>query len=63
MTGKSSRPPEATPRLAGLNVIRPRAGALRALHVDPRRGTGVNWHLPGNPRNPPAAQAGVVQNI
>jgi DDE superfamily endonuclease len=25
------------------------AAALRALHVDPRRGTGVNWHLPGNP--------------
>ncbi len=47
----------------GLNVVRPRAGALRALHVDPRRGTGVNWHLPGNPGIRPAAQAGVVQNI
>jgi hypothetical protein len=49
MTAKSSRPPEATPGLAGLNVVRPRADALRALHVDPRRGTSVNWHLPGNP--------------
>ena len=23
--------------------------ALRALHVDPRRGTGVHWHLSGKP--------------
>ena len=42
-------PAEATPGLAGLNVVRPRAGALRALHVDPHRGTGVDWHLPGGP--------------
>jgi len=35
--------------------------APRAPHVDPSRGTSVNWHLPGSPRNPPAMQAGVVQ--
>src|SRR6266568_4726202 len=34
---------------SGLNVVRPRAGALRALHVDPRHGTGVDWHQSGNP--------------
>ena len=41
------------------------AGALRALHVDPRHGTGVNWHLPGNPgnpRKPAAAPAGRCKN-
>ena len=41
------RPANDTPGLAGLNVVRPRAGALRALHVDPRRGTGVHWHQSG----------------
>ena len=30
-----SRPANGAPGLAGLNVVRPRAGALRALHVDP----------------------------
>src|ERR1039457_4080189 len=27
----------------------PNPHALRALHVDPSRGTSVNWHLPGTP--------------
>ena len=37
--------------------------ALRALHVDPRRATALTGTCPGLPRNPPAAQAGVMQNI
>ena len=34
----------------GLNVARPRAGALRPLNVDPRRSTGGDWQL--SPRAP-----------
>ena len=34
----------------GPQVVRPRAVVLRALHLDPRHGIGINWHLPGNPR-------------
>jgi hypothetical protein len=33
---------------------RPRAGALRVLHVDPRHGTGVNWQLSREPAQNPA---------
>jgi len=35
------------PRLTGLNVVRPRAGALRALHIDPAAAPGVGWHPSG----------------
>jgi hypothetical protein len=35
--------------VTGLNVVRPRAGALWAGHVDPRHGTDLTWHLPGTP--------------
>jgi len=48
-----SRPPKDTPGLTGINVVRPRAGALRALHVDLARGTGVDWHLSGQPARLP----------
>src|SRR5215475_3045720 len=47
------RTADDTPGLAGLNVVRPRAGAPRALHVDPRPGTGVDWHLSGQPAQHP----------
>jgi hypothetical protein len=50
--------------LPGLNVVRPRADALRALHVDPRRGTSVNWHQSGNPRgNRPTRRPARRQNV
>jgi len=32
--------------------------SLRAQHVDPRRGTGVDWHLSGKPTKGPALPAG-----
>jgi hypothetical protein len=53
----SPRPAEDTPVPAGLNVVRPRASALRALHVDPRRGTDVHWHLSGAGQIRPVASA------
>jgi hypothetical protein len=40
---------ETTPTLRGLNVVGPPAGAPRALHVDPRRGTGVDRQLSREP--------------
>ena len=43
------RPAEPTPGLAGLNVVRPRAPRC-GRHVDPRHGTGVDWHLSGRPK-------------
>ena len=43
----SPRPAEDTPRLTGLNVVRPRAGAPRALHIDPAAAPGVDWHPSG----------------
>jgi hypothetical protein len=56
----AARPPgsPSQPRLRranrGLNVVRPRAHALRALHVDPRHGTGVDCTYPAraSTRNP-----------
>src|SRR4029453_14536369 len=48
-----AHPAEATPGLAGPKVVRPRAGVLRALHVDPPTQPGLNWHLPGNPHRYP----------
>jgi len=38
--------------------FRPRAGALRAHHDEPRRGTGVHWHLFGKPAKGLALPAG-----
>jgi hypothetical protein len=61
-SGPASRSAELMPGLAALNVVRPRADALRALHVDPRRGPDVNWHLSGSPGKP-IAQSGAVQNV
>jgi hypothetical protein len=40
---------ETAPGLAGLYVVRPRAGALPALHVEPPRSPGIDWHRPGKP--------------
>jgi hypothetical protein len=48
MNPPCSRPAEDTPGLTGVNVVRPRAAALWALHVDPRYGIGVDQHQPGN---------------
>jgi len=38
-----------------------RPPAATGADIDPGRGTGVDWHLPGNPRNPPAKQSRAVQ--
>jgi len=36
--------------LTGVKVARPRAGALRALHLDPRHGSCVTCTCPGRAR-------------
>jgi hypothetical protein len=43
---------EDTPGLTGVNVVRPRAAALRALHVDPAAAPAFTGTYPGSQHNP-----------
>ena len=63
MTPISPGPADGIPRFAGLNVVRPRASALRALHVDPAAVPALTGTYPGEtpgrealPREPSGAK-------
>jgi len=53
MTARSCRPPEPTPGLAGLNVVRPRAARCGRSTLPPAAAPASTGTCPGNPRRKP----------
>jgi hypothetical protein len=60
---QAPRPAEPTPGLAGLNVVRPRAAALRALHADLAAAPALTGTYPGKPAEGPAGSAPTLETV